>query len=174
MAETPSAIHAIQAVGLVTSSALAGASIVISTIMVPRLLEAPTPLMLRQWNGVFTHGKNAMPPLAALAASSYFYLAYKSHQLLGPAASKWKLYLVAGLLSIGIVPYTLVGMSPTNQKLLNKVEETKGLSVKDELVEAGLGEETAHKLIDKWGLLNLGRGVLLLASGFVGAWTALQ
>jgi hypothetical protein len=83
-------------------------------------------------------------------------------------------YLVSGLLSVGIVPYTLVVVMPTNNKLFKKADETKTLGKGDEVVEVGLGEETAHKLVDWWGVLNLGRGVMLAASGVLGTWLALN
>lgn len=73
---------------------------------------------------------------------------------------------------MGIIPYTLAVMVDTNKKLLAKVEETKTLGIKDEVVEVGLGNETAHKLVDSWGMLNLGRAVLLAVSSGVGVWTA--
>ena len=75
---------------------------------------------------------------------------------------------------MGIVPYTLAVMLPTNHKLLQKVDETKALSIKDEVVEAGLGSETAHKLVDNWGVLNLGRAVMLGMASLVGIWTVVN
>ena len=77
-------------------------------------------------------------------------------------------------MAVGIVPYTLAVMLPTNKKLLAKVEETKTLGVRDELVEVGLGNETAHKLVDFWGVLNLGRAFMLAIGSVVGVWTALD
>ena len=75
---------------------------------------------------------------------------------------------------MGIVPYTLLVMMDTNKKLLAKVDETKTLGIKDEVVEVGLGSETAHKLVDSWGMLNLGRAALLVIGSLVGTWTALN
>lgn len=75
---------------------------------------------------------------------------------------------------MGIVPYTLIAMMPTNKKLLAKVDETKALGIKDEVVEAGLGNETAHKLVDSWGVLNLGRALMLIVGSLAGTWTALN
>lgn len=117
-------------------------------------------------------GKKTGPPFAALSSACYFYLAYT----LPSSATKSKLYgyLLAGTLCIGIVPYTLAFMLGANKKLLAKAEETKTLSVKDEVVEVGLGNETAHQLVDKWGVLNLGRAVMLAAGSLVGTWTALE
>ena len=65
-------------------------------------------------------------------------------------------------------------MMSTNNKLFAKVEETSSLGKKEAAAETGLGEETAHHLVDRWALLNLPRGILLGASGFVGIWTALK
>jgi hypothetical protein len=109
------------------------------------------------------------------AALSYFYLAYQEHKLGGfeGTGKLWR-YVTAGLLSVGIVPYALIFLQSTNKKLFLKVEETRGFGVKDEVVEVGLGEETAHKLVDWWGVLNMGRGMLLALSGIVGAWTSLS
>jgi hypothetical protein len=174
MSDTPLPIRIAQTIGITISSAVSGASLSLSFFVVPRLLEAPTPLLLKQWNSSFDLGKKSIVPLAGVSAASYFYLAYELHSRLSASSSKWKMYLLAGLLSVAIVPYTLGIMMSTNKKLLAKVEETKALSFKDEVVEAGLGDETAHKLVDKWGMLNLGRGALLVLSGVVGAWTALN
>lgn len=81
---------------------------------------------------------------------------------------------MAGALAIGIVPYTLLFIKGTNIKLLEKVEETKSLGKLEEVTEVGLGNQSAHALVDWWGMLNLGRGMLVVASGVLGTWTALN
>ena len=83
-------------------------------------------------------------------------------------------YLAAGLLTVGIVPYTLAVIRPTNEKLLAKAKETKTLAITDEVVEIGQGNETAHKLVDNWGVLNLGRAVMVAAASMVGLWTVVN
>jgi hypothetical protein len=172
MSDTPLAIRLAQTIGITTSSILSGYVTAASVTLVPRVLESPTPLLLKQWGNAYAVGTKNAPPFAALSAACYFYLAYS---LPSPAA-KFKLYgyIAAGALTVGIVPYTLLVMMDTNKKLLAKVEETKTLGVKDEVVEVGLGNETAHKLVDNWGVLNLGRAVLLITGSLVGTWTALN
>lgn len=159
-------IRIAQTLGITSSAILAGYVASASFAVVPRLLESPTPLLLRQWNNAYLAGKKYAPPFAALSSACYFYLASKAPQ------SKYYGYIVAGTLTVGIIPYTLAVMVDTNKKLLAKVEETKTLGIKDEVVEVGLGNETAHKLVDSWGMLNLGRAVLLAVSSGVGVWTA--
>lgn len=77
-------------------------------------------------------------------------------------------------MAVSIVPYTLVFMRSTNEKLTAKHAEVRTVEKFDEAVEVQRGPETAHRLLDNWGLLNLGRGALLTFSGVLGLWTALN
>ncbi len=83
-------------------------------------------------------------------------------------------YAAAGVLSVGIVPYTFAVLMPTNKKLLEMVEvqgivelSTRDMKIKEE------GERSAHQLVDWWGVLNLGRGLMLAGSGLLGVWSSL-
>jgi hypothetical protein len=60
---------------------------------------------------------------------------------------------------------------PTNKKLFAKVEESRKLEGQE---VSTLDAETAHKLVDNWGVLNLPRGLLLLAGGVLGLWTSME
>lgn len=173
MAESPLPIRVAQTIGLTTASTIAGVSFAISALLVPRILESPTPLLLQQWKHSFVAGKKSLPPLAGLSSASFFYLAYKAHGTPTMLPRKWQLYLASGLLAVGIVPYTLLIMAPTNNKLLAKAEETSGLGIEDKIVEIGLGGETAHKLVDDWATLNVGRAFMLGLAAVIGTWNAL-
>ena len=65
-------------------------------------------------------------------------------------------------------------MMSTNNKLLNKAEETSALKAEDKIVEVGLGGESAHQLVDKWATLNLGRAIMLATAAVLSAWVTLQ
>lgn len=71
-----------------------------------------------------------------------------------------------------IVPYTFAFIVPTNKKLIAKEKETRELSVTDTVSEPD--GETAHALVDKWGMLNLGRSFLLGTGAFIGAYTSVM
>lgn len=74
-----------------------------------------------------------------------------------------------------MVPYTVVFMKGTNDKLLMKEEETRGLNMMGEVEEKGVKKgESAHELVDWWGVLNLGRSAFLIAGAVVGAWTVVN
>jgi len=166
-------IRLTQTLGLTTSLLLGGSTITLSTFLIPRLLESPSPLLLKQWLHTFTLGKRTNPPIAILSSLSYLYLSYSSH-LADPTDNRAWVYLSSGVLMLGIVPYTFAFMSGVNNKLGQRAEDTATLGAMDEVVEVGLGGETAHQLVDWWGMLNLGRGVMMSVAGILGVWTALN
>lgn len=200
-------IRLAQCVGITASSALAGASLSISFNTIPRLLESPPHLLLKQWNNLFQQGKAFFPIASLIPAGSFFFLAYKQTDKL-----KLKLFAAAGALAVGIVPYTLLFMMYTNTKLLGKVDEEqavyanqyggdaddvssgsgrkhkksskdrersdrrykKSSSSRRETIDEDEDVRTAHELVDRWGVLNLGRSLLMIASAAVGTWTAVR
>jgi len=129
---------------------------------------------------MYIGGKHVAIPCAYLSSLSYFYLAYSSFSSANPFAggagnNVGIAYLTAGLLSVGIIPFTFVVLMPTNKKLERKEEETRALEKSDEVVEIGLArEETAKVLVDRWGVLNLWRVGMLLAASLVGIWTSVS
>lgn len=167
-------IRLAQAIGLTTSSALAGSSLTISAMLVPRLLESPSPLLLKQWKHTWEVGRASMRPLASICTLSFGYLAYEAKRAPNALPHVWKMYAASALLCIGIIPYTLTAMASINKKLLNKAEETSALKAEDKIVEVGLGGETAHQLLDKWATLNLGRAIMLATAAVLSTWTTLQ
>lgn len=61
-----------------------------------------------------------------------------------------------------IIPFTLIFIAPTNNKLIEKMNSMAGASLEDKAVEKNVAKgETVHALIDKWATLNLARAVLI-------------
>ena len=172
MSDTPLPVRIAQTLGITSSALIAGSVLTISVSLVPRILESPSPLLLRQWSRTYNNGKKTVPPIAALSSACYFYLAYT----LPASEERLKLYsyVLAGALAVGIIPYTGLFMLKTNRKLLAKAQGTSTLGKNGEVVDVGPGEETAHKLVDLWSLMNLGRAAMLTAASVIGAWTALN
>jgi hypothetical protein len=161
MADVPTSIRLAQVIGLTMSSAIAGTVVTISAMLVPRLLESPSPLLLKQWKHTFDVGKATVPPLAGICALCFGYLAYEAKRSPSALPRLWQMYATSAVLCIGIAPYTLTAMASTNNKLEKKAEETSMLKAEDKIVEVGLGGESAHQLVDKWASLNMGRGIML-------------
>ncbi|KFY94262.1 hypothetical protein V498_03948 [Pseudogymnoascus sp. VKM F-4517 (FW-2822)] len=159
---TPNSARVLQTIGLTTMAILAGASASFSLYTVPRLLESPTPLLLKQFKNMFASGHKTVPTGTVVAATSLLYLAYDSRAAGSPA---WRGYATAAVLALGIVPYTLAVMMGTNKVLLERAEE------EEEKVEAQAA--SVKQLLDQWATLNLGRSVLLASAAVTATWTAL-
>jgi len=172
---TPTAVSLLQILNISTASCLTGITLSTSFILVPRLLESPTPLLLQQWQRAYLAGRSRFAPLFALNGLLCFYLAWATRHLPASAAIRKSTgYLAAGFCALGILPYTLLVIKPTNDKLLRKADDTKALGKADEVVEIGLGGETAHALVDWWGVLNLGRAAIGAVGALVGTWVTVM
>ncbi|KAH8840749.1 hypothetical protein MCOR27_009062 [Pyricularia oryzae] len=166
---SPSTIKAVQVASLFTIAASSGAKLGLSIFAVPRLLESPGPLMLQQWDRMFVSGRAILPAADVLSALGFSYLAYS--RVFGERTAK--MYALAAALSVGIVPYTFLVMSRTNNKLRRRAELTKSMSITDESLESAEVRQGDKFLVDHWGVLNLGRTAMLAAAGLVGLYASL-
>jgi len=153
-----------QAVGLSGAAWLSGNIAALSLISVPALSKShkedsvPAGYLARQWKHTFEAGKSQNPPIAGVATASFAYLAWSvragtSLSLLVPKNSII-LYSVAAVFTIGIVPWTIIAMMPTNNKLLAKAEHSASVMADDKEVS---------DLLRKWTILNGVRSLLPLA-----------
>ncbi|KUI57136.1 hypothetical protein VP1G_10924 [Cytospora mali] len=123
----PTLIRLTQAVSILISALASGSSIALSTLLIPRLLESPTPLMLRQWTNSYNVTKLIFPFLGNLSTVLYLTLAGHYHTRLS-AGTKGTLYLAAGALCLSVTPYTWAFVIPLNKRILHKAEEMRGLN----------------------------------------------
>jgi len=69
---------------------------------------------------------------------------------------------------VGIMPWTLIAMTGTNDELMHREEAGKGPAdegagkVRDRENEPG--QLSTRELVQRWAWLNAGRGVLMLAA----------
>lgn len=76
-------------------------------------------------------------------------------------------YLAAAALTMGIAPYTMFVMLPTNMQLIKMNEKGSEKAAKED------GDAKVDALLNKFGWLNISRASLTGAGGLVGLWTAL-
>ncbi|ROV88793.1 hypothetical protein VSDG_08985 [Cytospora chrysosperma] len=143
--------------GILGSAWTSGGQAMISILAVPGLLSTTTPVpgqvLAQQWAGIYSQGKVLGPQAAVISLLGYGYLLYgRSRQGRG-----WGDCLGAMGLTIGIVPFTLIFMDPTNQALLRVAEGS-----------SSLGSEAVGELLVRWKWLNLTRSMFPLAGGLLG------
>ena len=144
----------------------------ISFLAVPTWLIAPSPILVRQWQVSFDRGRIVNPAIALVSIISYTYLSYSLYGTLNHP--KAEIYGLSALSTFAIWPYTIFGMMSTNRKLFKKHDEMKGLDVGEKATEVGLAKgESTKELVDRWAMLNVGRGLLPLVGAVLGLWATL-
>ncbi|KAF7130997.1 hypothetical protein CNMCM5793_003932 [Aspergillus hiratsukae] len=168
MNEFPTAFRAAQVLGLTGAAWLSGNMSSLSLITTPALLQSlhekqvSPSTAAKIWANVYNTGKTQNPPVAAVTSAVFFYLAWSVREgtalSLLVARNSSLLYSAAGMLTGGIVPFTLACMMATNRALEEKV------GAKDE-VEGTRAE--VEELLEKWGVLNAVRAGLPLVGAVV-------
>ncbi|MCJ1246875.1 hypothetical protein MMC30_004084 [Trapelia coarctata] len=171
-------ICAVQALGLASAALVAGAAFSTSYIAIPSFQLASGSVSVRQWKVTYDRGKAAAPPMAALTASSFSYLAYSfSKSTLPTDTFRSQLYASAAVAIFCIIPYTLLVMersNAVNSKLIAKLEDSRGSDVTEKVTEASLPKgETINELLDSWASHNAVRGLFSLTAVALGLWATL-
>jgi hypothetical protein len=198
MAESPIPGHlrATQAASITLLTTASGLNLGLSFHVVPRLLESPTPLMLRQWARMYraTCALELLPPAAlartvlspagpvaglALPTLLNVYLACRLS-----ASRRVAACAAAAAVVFSVLPFSLVLMGPIQRRLLKKASDVDTLGAEvvtfkeeEEKVKETLGfneAETGHALIDTWALYNLYKGSAALVGGCLGLYAALS
>lgn len=132
-----------------------------------------------QWKTLYNHGKVQNPPIAAISACSLYYLAYavrshSAHYSRFAGESTGAFYAGAAFLTLGIVPWTLVVMTSTNDRIAAVAEIEAGNETEEKSKGGGLSDEEFDGLLGRWQVLNGIRGVFPLVGGVLGLFLALS
>ncbi|KAF2757988.1 hypothetical protein EJ05DRAFT_510840 [Pseudovirgaria hyperparasitica] len=153
----PSSVKVVQCIGITSAAYLLGQVVTLSTCAIPAILQAPAPLAARQWVTMFVRARALGIAVTAIPVVAFSWLAWKD----GLQPRNFKLYLTAALMHFLVFPYTMLVILPTNNKLEEKAQTMSDNEVEPSAAEAGIQkEETVHALVDKWGLVAIGRAVL--------------
>jgi hypothetical protein len=110
---------------------------------------------VKLWRNTFELGKGLAPPIALATASSLAFCGWTTRDIHGSGIEDGRLFFLSGLLTVSIVPFTIIFMNSTNVKLL-------GLAKKEELTASE--SQDGEALLKKWVSLNAVRSLLPLAA----------
>ncbi|KAF8909790.1 hypothetical protein CPB84DRAFT_1673410 [Gymnopilus junonius] len=156
---------------LLGSGVLAGGNFYISAFAIPALLSPykaandaqqnkavlPAKTLQTQWKYVYNTGKLFFPFLALKTSIVYLFLA--AHD--SPDSSK--LYALAAVSTISIVPYTFALMMGNIKKIEAEVKEDDPEDV-----------TRLRKEIVKWNRFNFGRAALIFTGFALGTWAVVD
>ncbi|KAJ4515725.1 hypothetical protein HRR78_001424 [Exophiala dermatitidis] len=126
--------------------------------------NTPSTTLAKQWSYIYNRGKVQNPPVAAITAGSFFYLAW-STRTTTPQSQLPLLYGSAAAATLGIVPFTLLLMASTNSKLIrHTAASSKELNPGAQQSK----DEEILRLLGTWTTLNAVRGLFPLVGAVIG------
>ena len=131
----------LEIVATLSAGLFAGAAIYIDLAEQPARKQIDTTAALTEWRPSYKRAAVVQPLLAGIG-----FLSAVAAWLMG--ASVW--WLVGGVLLVAVIPYTLIVVFPTNNKLLDpNIDKTPDL---------------ARRLLKRWGRLHTVRSIMSLAT----------
>ena len=120
--------------------------------------KVPSTILIKQWRHIYEAGKSQNPPVAASSSAAFLYLAWAVRQRsTNPQLPLY--YGTAAALTLAIVPFTLLIMAPTNNKLIQhstrELDDTKSDDVE------------IDQLMSQWSTMNAFRSLLPLTGGLM-------
>jgi hypothetical protein len=132
-------LHALEFIATMAAALFAGAALYISVAEHPARMQLDTAAAARQWAPSYKRATWMQAPLAVIG-----FLSGAGAWLLGAGAG----WLVAAVLIGGVVPFTLIVIMPTNQKLLAPGRD--------------LASAETRALLEQWARLHAVRTVVSL------------
>jgi hypothetical protein len=140
----------IEFLATLSAAIFAGAALYVSVVEHPARMRLDTSLAATQWAPSYRRATWMQAPLALVS-----FLAGLMAWWLG-GGLQWA---IGALLMGAVVPFTLIGIMPTNQKLLAPGRD--------------LGSAETRTLLDRWGRLHAVRTALSIAATVLYLWRAL-
>ncbi|PVH97525.1 DUF1772-domain-containing protein [Periconia macrospinosa] len=140
----------------ISSTFLSGFMMSLSAITMPVLMGTNTTSsgFLNQWLRLFQYGHVSMPPTALSVASLYAFAAFRKR---ADGNKHWRTYAAAAVSTIGIVPFTLLFMLPTNNIMFEW-----------QAAETPLALDRVYQVAAKWAWLHVIRSCFPLMGGVIG------
>ena len=131
----------------------------LSLVAVPVLLDTTTqaPQLFNQWARMYHYGHQVLPTMAIGTFLLYSYTSARKCS----AKKPWGYFLVAGVTTMSILPFTWIFMVPTNNELFRLEEVSKA----EPSVRAIAG---AKELVVHWSWLHFARSLLPLGGAIMG------
>ncbi|KIM92900.1 hypothetical protein OIDMADRAFT_21636 [Oidiodendron maius Zn] len=156
MAQTTETV--LQATAVVAGSFLSGAMMSLSLVAVPVFLDTDTQPshLLAHFVRLYHYGHRLMPSLAVGTFTLYAISSYKAHAV----DEIWLRPLLAGVITLSLVPFTWVTMTPTNYALFDLYDQGKA----EKKVDFG----QVRRLVVKWNWLHIVRSLFPLLGAVLG------
>jgi hypothetical protein len=137
----------------------------ISVVAVPVLLDTSTKSshLLTQFLRLYHYGHQIMPSLAVATSLLYGWTSLQLRALGKP----WLHYIVAGVATLTMVPFTWVVMAPTNNTLFY-------LDTQSRYEKVAVDLDLVQGILTRWAVLHIVRSLFPLAGAIFGGYNVLN
>lgn len=131
----------------------------LSLMAVPVLLDTTThaPQLFHEWTRMYHYGHQVLPTMAVGTFMLHGYTALRRRG----AKRSWGIFLLAGITTISMLPFTWLIMVPTNNELFR-------LEAVSRAEPTVMGIEGARELVVRWTWMHFARSLLPLAGAIMG------
>lgn len=141
----------------------------LSLVAVPVFIETTTrsPQLFHQWARMYHYGHQVLPGMAICTFILYICASLRSYRAEKP--KPWGILLLAGLVTVSIIPFTLLVMKPTNDRLFHLESITRTLRTGDDTEVDVMDIKEAEGLVAYWALMHLIRSTFPFIGVTIGA-----
>ncbi|CAI6332008.1 unnamed protein product [Periconia digitata] len=155
---------------VVVGSFLSGCMASLSLMAVPVLLDTATssPQLLWQWTRMYHYGHQVLPGMSISTFLLYSYVCIRRRR--APSPKPWRLFALAGLVTVSMIPFTLLIMKPTNDELFRLEAATRAMRLGNIPEINVISLQDTKDMVVKWALMHLTRASFPLFGAVMGAW----
>ena len=139
----------IELIGVLTCTLFAGAAVYITAVEHPARLLCGTEIAATEWAPSYKRATVMQVPLAVVAGLS---------GIVRGVLGGGPLWVWAAVLILSVIPFTLLAIRPTNNRLLDRHRDR--------------GSDETRQLLHSWGRLHLVRTALSVAASICFVWAA--
>ncbi|EOA85726.1 uncharacterized protein SETTUDRAFT_169632 [Exserohilum turcica Et28A] len=158
----------LQAAAVIVGSFLSGFMVSLSIIAIPVLVETKTDAnqLFHQWTRVYHYGNQLIPGIAIGTFLLYTFACFQRRTAERPKS--WRLLALAGLVTVSIIPFTLLIMKPTNDKLFHLESVTRTAKPAEHAGVKAIELKEAEELVVWWASMHAVRSTFPLIGAIIG------
>ena len=146
----------------------------LSAVAIPVLIETRTDAhqLFHQWTRVYHYGHQVLPGMAIGTFLLYTLASVQNRR--AEKQKQWRLLTLAGLVTVSIIPFTLLIMKPTNDELFRLESITSTVQSGEVAGVEVMGIKEAEQLVMRWAIMHAMRSTFPLVGAILGAFTTLS
>lgn len=141
----------------------------LSLMAVPVLLDTTTsaPELFHQWARMYHYGHQILPGMAI--GTFFLYALVSIRKCRANEPKPWRLFALAGCVTLSIIPFILLVMKPVNDELFRLEAMTRIVHMGIQSEASIKGIKGAKELVVKWSWMHFTRSWFPLVGAVIGA-----